>query len=127
MEPPVALRRILVVDDEEAVRSVLVRALGLWGYAADGAADGREAMERVSADPGAYAGVLLDLTMPGMNGDAVFIGMMSVAPDLPVLLMSGYGSIQAEAHFNGAQPAGFLQKPFDLAALRAAVERLVGG
>lgn len=126
MDAPGIVRRILVVDDEEAVRSVLVRALGLWGYAVESVEDGEQALRLIGADPAAYAGVLLDLTMPGMSGDQVFRRIAERAPALPVVLMSGYGSSEAESRLDGARPAGFLQKPFDLAVLRAAIQGLLG-
>ena len=127
MEAPGIVRRILVVDDEEAVRSVLVRALGLWGYAVESVEDGEQALRLIGADPAAYAGVLLDLTMPGMSGDQVFRRIAERAPALPVLLMSGYGSSEAESRLDGARPAGFLQKPFDLGVLKAAVAEMIAG
>lgn len=118
--------RILVVDDEDAVRNVLVRALGLWGYSVDAARDGESAIAQFSRSPGAYACVLLDLTMPGIGGEATYQRLKAIDTSLPVLLMSGYAPAEAVARFGAMPPAGFLQKPFDLAKLREVVQTAIG-
>lgn len=117
--------RILVVDDEDAVRGVLVRALGLWGYTVDAAASGESAIEQLSSSPDRYACVLLDLTMPGMGGVATYRRMKELNSSLPVLFMSGYAPANAIDGLSGPPPAGFLQKPFDLAALRQVLEATI--
>ncbi len=114
-------RRILVIDDEDAVRSMLVRALALWGYAAVPAASGEEAITALQAQ-GPFACALLDLTMPGMGGEAVLDELERLAPGMPVALMSGYPRDDL-ARGNRR----FLAKPFDLQRLREVVDELAGG
>ncbi len=116
---------MLVVDDEDAVRGVLVRALGLWGYTVDAAPSGESALEQLSQGPATYACVLLDLTMPGIGGVATYRRIKELHPGIPVLFMSGYASGNAIDGLNGPPPAGFLQKPFDLATLREVVDATV--
>lgn len=113
-------RRILVIDDEDAVRSMLMRALALWGYAPVPAASGEEALEALRTE-GPFACALLDLTMPGMGGEAVLDEIERLAPGLPVALMSGYPRDDL-ARGNRR----FLAKPFDLQSLRAVVDELAG-
>lgn len=117
--------RLLVVDDEDAVRGVLVRALGLWGYTVDAAASGESALEQLSRGPATYACVLLDLTMPGMGGVATYRRIKELDATIPVLFMSGYASGNAIDGLDLPPPAGFLQKPFDLAALREVVDATI--
>jgi CheY-like chemotaxis protein len=110
--------RILVVDDEAAVRGVLVRALALWGYDVDDAHDGETALARCSPSPGRYTCVLLDLTMPGIGGEATYRELKRLDANLPIVLMSGYAPDGAFDALSAHPPAAFLQKPFDLATLR---------
>lgn len=114
--------RVLVVDDEDAVRSVLVRALALWGYEADAAHDGETALVHLSRSPGQYACVLLDLTMPGIGGEATYRELKQINANVPVVLMSGYAPETAIESLTNHPPAGFLQKPFDLETLRATLQ-----
>jgi len=117
--------RLLVVDDEDAVRGVLVRALGLWGYTVDVAASGESALEQLSRGPATYACVLLDLTMPGMGGVATYRRIKELDAAIPVLFMSGYDSGNTIDGLDLPPPAGFLQKPFDLAVLREVVDATI--
>jgi DNA-binding response OmpR family regulator len=71
--------------------------------------------------PAGYALVLLDLTMPGMNGEATFRALREIRDDLRVLLMSGYNEQDVTRMFLGRGPAGFLQKPFRADELYARV------
>ena len=126
-EPPAGpTPRILVVDDEEAVRNVLVRALALWGYEVDAAHDGETALAHLSRSPDGYACVLLDLAMPGIGGHATYRQLKQVNTTLPVVLMSGYAPEGAIDGLAEHPPSGFLQKPFGLETLREAVRRTVG-
>jgi CheY-like chemotaxis protein len=108
----------LVVDDEEAVRGVctaLVRRLGLQTIAA---ADGEEALALFKTHADTIGCVLLDLTMPRMDGINTFREMKRLRPDTPVILCSGYNEQEATQHFTGEGLAGFIQKPFGLQDLR---------
>jgi len=109
---------VLVVDDEESVRAMLVRALRLFGFTADQAEGGHAALERMRAAAEPYRCVLLDLTMPHMDGEETFRVLRQQYPDLPVLLMSGFNEKDAVSRFGGKGLAGFLQKPFEIENLR---------
>lgn len=115
-----AAGRVLVVEDDEAVRMVLCRHLAELGWATVAAARAEEALARLSAENGVIALVLSDITMPGaMNGIDLAWEIRRRWPDLPVLLASG--------HAGGAEaglPPGMrlLRKPFRLARLREAIE-----
>jgi CheY-like chemotaxis protein len=114
---------VLVTDDEEPVRVVAARMLETLGFRVVSAADGREAIALFRADPGAFRLVLLDLTMPHLNGEDVFRELRQIRPDVRVLLMSGYTEQEVTTRFTGQGLAGFVQKPFQLPALLAKVQQ----
>jgi CheY-like chemotaxis protein len=110
--------RILIAEDEETVRTVVARLLESLGFTVTVAADGREAVRIFEADPKAFAMVVMDLTMPHLDGTEAFAHMRRVQPSVRVLLMSGFSEQDATVTFAGKGLAGFIQKPFELANLR---------
>ncbi len=127
VERPQEVGLILVVDDDEAVRSVAKRALERAGFQVLTAADGVEGIEVFSAHKGAIRAVLLDVTMPRMGGEEAFRRLRQIDPDVRVLLSSGYSEQEATSVFAGKGLAGFLEKPFTTASLldrlRAVLDR----
>jgi CheY-like chemotaxis protein len=103
---------ILVIDDDQAVRNVAKRALERVGYQVLTAADGVLGLEVFSAHKDEIRAVLLDVTMPRMGGEETFRRLRQVAPDVCVLLSSGYSEQEATSVFAGKGLAGFLEKPF---------------
>jgi PAS domain S-box-containing protein len=118
---------VLVVDDEETVRNVTRATLESRGYTVLSAAGGQEAVEIVRARGAEVALVLLDLVMPGLGGDEVYLCLREIRPDLPVLLVSGYDEREATARFAALGLPGFIQKPWQVPALLARVRGLLGG
>jgi PAS domain S-box-containing protein len=108
---------ILLVDDEETVRAVTRRMLERSGYTVITASDGREAVMLFKQQSDKLACVLMDLTMPHMDGDMAFREMFRFRSDIPVILSSGYSPQDIEQRFAGKGLAGFLQKPYELATL----------
>lgn len=120
-EVPKGTERILVVDDEEAVRMVIQRSLEHLGFSVDVAEGGAEAIERYQVQ--AYDLVILDMMMPVMAGDEVFERLKKIDPRVKVLIASGYSSdSRARAVFEKGG-AGFLQKPFAVEDLAREVRR----
>ncbi|HEY3384167.1 MAG TPA: PAS domain-containing protein [Vicinamibacterales bacterium] len=119
-------RTILVVDDEAAVRQLAERMVISFGFQAAVAEDGHAALKELAARPEAFSCVLLDLTMPGLDGVATFGEIKRIRPNLPVILCSGFSEADATHRFIGAGLAGFLQKPYGLSDLRAKLEALLG-
>ncbi|WP_158269674.1 response regulator [Desulfonatronum sp. SC1] len=115
------LEMILVVDDEEMVRDLSVEALGHLGYAVITANDGVEAIRVFQEHHQRIACVLLDMMMPNMDGVTAFTELRKIAPDVPVVLCSGYSSQEVEQRFAADRPGAFLQKPFSIEALRRAI------
>jgi len=106
-------RAILVVDDEESIREMALMMLGDAGMAnVLVATDGAEALEIYRRDPGNIALVILDLTMPHMDGEEVFRQMRLLNPEVRVILSSGYSESDVEDRFAGKGIAAFVQKPY---------------
>jgi PAS domain S-box-containing protein len=118
--------QVLVVDDEATVRVIAARLLEALGFKVTVAEDGRAGVEAFQRQPDAFDLVLMDLTMPHYDGVQAFGLMRRIRADVRVILMSGFNEHDAVANFAGKGLAGFLSKPFDLAALtekvRAALE-----
>jgi len=119
-------RCLLVVDDEESVRDVISDILECAGYRVLLAADGREALELYQAHSREIDGVLLDMTMPRMNGQECFRVLHRDHPQARVLLMSGYTEQDAIGRFDTTGLAGFVQKPFAARGLLEILERTLG-
>jgi CheY-like chemotaxis protein len=115
---------ILIADDEEIVRDVCRLALERSGYEILLSTDGPETV-RVFRDRAAdIRGVLLDLTMPGMQGEQVLKELRAIRADVPVLITSGYPSNLA-THAPGTGRTSFLPKPFRPQQLVEAMEQLL--
>jgi len=107
---------VLVIDDEEMVRTMARFALEHLGYSVATAANGREAMEMLTTRPGEFAAVLLDLAAPAAAAD-LLRRMRGEHPELPVIVSSSYEEADALGTLDGATIAGFLQKPYTATAL----------
>ena len=110
-------RVVLVVDDDAPLRLLAVELLRMGGYKTLTAADGVEAVERFREHAGRIDAVLLDLSMPRMDGAAAGQEIRRLAPGMPVLLMSGFSEDEALRRFPVRERTGFLQKPFSSDAL----------
>jgi PAS domain S-box-containing protein len=108
---------ILVVDDESVVRDIATTALKRYGYTALTANNGREGVDLFRASHKELAMVLLDLTMPVMNGEQALVQMKAIDSDVPVVLTSGFNETEAIRRFDGKGLGGFIQKPYTAAAL----------
>jgi PAS domain S-box-containing protein len=128
-EPVVAEWRghgtVLLMDDEEAVRSVARRMLEKLGFEVVLAADGQEGLDLFRPAPQSFAVVLLDLTMPHLNGPGTLREIRRIRPDTRVLLMSGFNeqNTAMPGELNG--PSGFLQKPFKPDDLRKSLQDIL--
>ena len=117
---------VLLVDDEDAIRSTVARMLRTMGLDPVPVADGREAVELFRAAPGRFQLVLLDLTMPEMDGEQTFTELRRLSGDVRVVLMSGYNQQEALTRFTGKGLSNFLQKPFSITALRDVMQGVLG-
>ena len=105
------MTRILVVDDETAIREVLIEFLSSHGYAAQGAENGREALQLARTfNPQV---VLLDIAMPGMNGIETLKRMRQEAPQAAVIMISGHADHDQALLALDLGAYDFIQKPLD--------------
>jgi CheY-like chemotaxis protein len=109
---------VLVVDDEATVRAVAASILRDLGLQVVTAKDGMEAVALLQRQPQKFDVVMMDLTMPRLDGIAAFGEMLAIKPDIKVILMSGYDEQDAMARFAGEGLVAFLQKPFTAQALQ---------
>jgi CheY-like chemotaxis protein len=116
--------KVLVVDDEETVRVTTARMLEACGFTTKLADNGRTGVEEFTVDPDGFTLIMLDLTMPHMDGDEAFQAIRKLRPNARVLLMSGFNEQEATARFAGTGLAGFLQKPFTFTALREKLQEI---
>ena len=117
--------KILVVDDEEMIRVTLKGMLESCGYEVLVADGGPSALE-IFRDRGEMIDlVLLDLSMPIMDGEQCFQQLRQINPGVPVLICTGHGSDQTTDQMISKGASGVVKKPFDLAQLSAAVVRVI--
>lgn len=108
---------VLVIDDEEVVRRLVRSALSSRGYKVLVAASGSEGVELFGKHSHATSVVLLDLTMPGMDGEQTLRKLQSIQSDVKVVLSSGFDESEVALRFSGHDLAGFIQKPYSPRAL----------
>jgi len=112
---------VLVIDDDNNMRWVIRRALTQAGYNVAMAASGEEGLELLAQEP--IDLVLLDLKMPGLDGLGVLRRFRQGSADVPVILLTAYASVQTAVEAMKLGATDYLSKPFDVEALKLAVER----
>ena len=111
--------RILLVEDEDTVRAIAERALVRAGYEVVTASDGEEGLAAMRAEP-SFDMVVSDVVMPVMDGPAMVRAIRAIAPDMPVLFMSGYAEGQLRDEID-IEDKHFLAKPFNVTQIAAKV------
>jgi CheY-like chemotaxis protein len=115
----------LIVDDEESVRGLARVMLEEMGFSVLTASDGKEDVEVFRRESDRISVVLLDMTMPHMDGEEVFREMRRIRKDVPTILSSGYNEKSATVRFAGLGLAGFIQKPYGYNELLAIVRKML--
>ena len=115
---------VLLVDDEETVRSIGSEMLKELGFTVVTANDGHQALEVFRSAP-EISFVILDLTMPRMDGEQCFRELRALDPGLRVIMSSGYNEQEISQKFSGMAPAGFIQKPYKLSELKEVVRNVL--
>ncbi len=116
---------VLVVDDEEALRRVTRRTLELSGLNVVEAPDGDAGLLRFKEFEGVISLVVLDITMPGLNGIELLAEIRKLRPDMPAIIASGYDRSDELASALPDERTRFLQKPFEIATLREMASELL--
>jgi len=105
---------VLVIDDEENIRKVAGLLLENMGYSVVTAVDGQHGIEVFREHQNELIGVILDMTMPRMNGEDCFHALREISPHVQVILSSGYSEDDATSCFQGKNLDGFIQKPYQI-------------
>jgi len=116
---------ILIVDDEEAILEIASLMLEDMGFKTITATDGLKAVETYRQHNGEITAVLLDMTMPNMDGQACYQALHEIDNDIIVILSSGYNEQEATGHFGNNGLAGFIQKPYRTDSLEKIVRAAI--
>jgi len=116
---------VLLVDDEESLRALGKNLLEYLGFTALVAENGKDALNVFRERKGEISVVLMDLTMPQMDGEETFLEMKRLQPDVRVLLASGYGESEIVKRFAGKGLAGFIQKPYQITVLSEKLQKIL--
>jgi two-component system cell cycle sensor histidine kinase/response regulator CckA len=114
--------RILLVEDEEAVRAFAGRALTARGYTVHEAASGQEALDLLNGLDEKIDLVISDVVMPGMDGPTLLRELRRRQPDIKIIFVSGYAEDAFERHLTPDETFNFLPKPFSLKELATTVK-----
>jgi len=117
---------VLVVDDEESIREIVALTLESLGFQVLAARDGSEGVEVFKAHADEIVAVLLDMTMPRLNGEQVFAELIKIRPDIRVILSSGYDEQDAANRLWEKGLAGFIRKPYPPSELVAELKKVLG-
>lgn len=120
--PATAGGTVLLVEDEAAVRTLGARMLERLGYRVLAAADGEEAVRIYRERAQEIRAVILDLTMPRMNGEETLQALLGMNPQVKVVLASGYNGADMLARYAQKGLVGFIQKPYRVQDLRDALQ-----
>lgn len=116
---------ILVADDEVSVKNLMVRYLSKIGFNTITASNGKEAFDIFAENPDLFSLVILDLTMPVMDGVSTFEEMTKIKPDVKVIICSGYDEHEIIERFKrNLPPRAFLKKPYDYLTITNLIRNL---
>jgi CheY-like chemotaxis protein len=117
---------VLLVDDEESIRTLGKKMLEHLGFTVLTADNGLSAVEIFKHNALDVRCVLMDLTMPEMDGEEALIELRKIRSDVPVIVSSGYDEQNVSERLLGKGLSGFIQKPYRLASITAQLQKLLG-
>jgi CheY-like chemotaxis protein len=121
---PIHNRTVLLVDDEKMVLEVGQAILQRLGHAVITADSGEAAVDQLRQQGNAIGCVVLDLSMPGIDGKETFKQLRELSPDLPVIIASGLSADHVAGQFEGLPRTAVIQKPYQVANLSATIQEL---
>jgi two-component system, cell cycle response regulator CpdR len=119
----VPMRRILLAEDDESMRSFLERALAKAGYDVTAYANGEDAFERLKEEP--FSLLLTDIVMPRMDGIELARKASELDPELKIMFITGFAAVTLNTDTSAVKDARVLSKPFHLRDLVKEVDRLL--
>jgi DNA-binding response OmpR family regulator len=114
---------ILIVDDEKNIRLTLSQALEVLEVETDTAANGEEALAKLGEKE--FELILLDLKMPGMDGMEVLRRVREIRPDIRIIILTAYGTVESAVEAMKLGAADFIQKPFAAEEIRGLISRVL--
>ena len=115
--------RILVVEDEEIVRNLLYDTLSKMGYKVKTALDGQDAISQIEKEP--FEMVITDLKMPGMDGLELLQRIQKINPDICVLIITAYSTVESAVSAMKLGAYDYICKPFELEEMKVIIEKAV--
>lgn len=119
------MKSVLVVDDNDLVRNLVVTILEDAGIGVIAAASGREAIALATNQGDDIGCVLQDMSMPVMPGEQVVASLLEIDPGLPIIILSVDDEAYSASRLKGLNIAGHMQKPFDADALIAKIHEVI--
>jgi len=116
---------VLIVDDEKSVLKVCVAMVTLCGFSTITASDGVEAVNTFRLRSNEIDLVLMDLTMPNMDGVAAMQELRRIKPDIRIILSSGFNEQELDERISNQNPSGFIRKPYSMKSLEAELRRVM--
>jgi len=116
---------VLIADDEKYIRDLTTKMLNISGYKVHLARNGREAIEIFSEKKDEISCILMDLTMPELDGKEALTEIRKIDSNIPIIITSGYCEFDIISKFTGEKISGFLQKPYNLEDVISAIEDAV--
>ncbi|WP_342434705.1 response regulator [Paenibacillus sp. FSL H7-0442] len=118
-------KKVLIVDDQNGIRILLMEVFGSEGYETFQAANGKFALEIVEKEPPDL--VLLDMKIPGMDGLEILKHLKTMNPDIKVIMMTAYGELDMIKEATELGALMHFTKPFDIDEMRIAVNKQLRG
>jgi len=118
---------ILIADDEEPVRKISQRMAEKLGFSVITACDGKEAVSLYETHQKDISCIILDMTMPGLNGSEALERIRELNPSVKAIIASGYGSDASESEQDSDDSCSYLQKPYQIAELRQVLQDVLNG
>jgi DNA-binding NtrC family response regulator len=116
-------KSILVIDDDRAMLRALRKVLTGEGAIVASASWVGEVMERLDENQGNFDLIITDLQMPVLSGESILKAVRAAFPEMPVIVITAFGSPERQAECRGQGVAAFLEKPIDTPQLLTAIER----
>ena len=116
---------VLIADDEKYIRDLTTKMLNISGYRVHLARNGREAIDVFRKNSQEISCILMDLTMPELDGKEALAEIRKIDPEIPIIITSGYCERDIVSKFSDEKISGFLQKPYSLEDIISAIEAAV--
>jgi len=116
-------KRVLIIDDEDTLRDSMHQVLKKEGYRVREAADGKEGLSLFNQET--FEAVFLDLKLPGLNGLRVMGQMREASPETPIIIITGYGSIESAVEAIKLGAFDYMSKPFSPEELRVVTKKAI--